>query len=144
MLIRQSKVLSTSCNRLTQFYPRIADANSYIIRLILTCEIVSKSSSGSRLGSHSASHMPYSCSEHVPDTTKSSGSLGQPIYNNSHLFINARRGVSLCGVYSSIIILSGLFQFSRSSQSKFCFILKKNHNINIITHIHILIICTPK
>ncbi|CAG9130199.1 unnamed protein product, partial [Plutella xylostella] len=41
--------------------------------------MVSNRSSGPRLGSHSASHIPYSCSEHVPETTKSSGSLGQPI-----------------------------------------------------------------
>jgi hypothetical protein len=35
------------------------------------CEIVSKRSSGPRLGSHSASAIPYSFEDAVPDTTKS-------------------------------------------------------------------------
>jgi len=63
--------------------PEMASLSTALIR---ACDIVSNRSSGSRSGSHSASHIPYSCSVHVPATTKSSGSLGQPIRSMLHTY----------------------------------------------------------
>ena len=56
--------------------PEIASLSNAFINAWL---IVSNSSSGPRLGSHKASHMPNNCSAQVPATTKSSGTFGQPI-----------------------------------------------------------------
>lgn len=61
------------------------DMASLSTALIRACDIVSNRSSGSRLGSHSASHIPYSCSVHVPATMKSSGMFGQPIRSMLHM-----------------------------------------------------------
>ena len=44
----------------------------------LTCEIHSKSSSGSMSGSHRVSHIPNNCSSGVPPATKSTGLLIHP------------------------------------------------------------------
>lgn len=54
--------------------------------------ITSKQSELTRSGCHNDSHIPYICSEQVPLTTKSPGTMGQPIKS-----IEAMKGSDVIG-----------------------------------------------
>ncbi len=64
-------------------------------------------------GSHSDSHMPYSCSVHVPLTTKSSVTIGQPIRSSDATY-------GLC-VFGSSPATTGSMKYGPNLQIKCCF-----------------------
>ncbi|CAB0032750.1 unnamed protein product, partial [Trichogramma brassicae] len=62
--------------RFENMHDKIASRSQAFTRAWL---MVSNKSSASKFGSNNASHIPYSCSEQVPPTTKSFGKFKQPI-----------------------------------------------------------------